>query len=47
MIAAMRKEWFDLDDKVRGEYNTKGTNEGETGFMVFMQQQIAEDVKQS
>ena len=47
MIAAMRKEWFALDDKVRGEYNTKGTNEGETGFMVFMQQQIAEDVKQS
>ena len=47
MLAEMRKEWFKLDDKVRGEYNTKGTNEGETGFMVFMQQQIAEDVKQS
>jgi len=47
MLAEMRKEWFALDDKVRGEYNTKGTNEGETGFMVFMQQQIAKDVKQS
>jgi hypothetical protein len=47
MLAEMRREWFALDDKIRGEYNTKGTNEGETGFMVFMQQQIAEDVKQS
>jgi len=47
MLAEMRREWFALDDKVRGEYNTKGTNDGETGFMVFMQQQIAEDVKQS
>jgi len=47
MLAEMRREWFALDDKIRGEYNTKGTNEGETGFMVFMQQQIAEDVTQS
>ena len=47
MLAEMRREWFALDDEIRGEYNTKGTNEGETGFMVFMQQQIAEDVTQS
>lgn len=47
MIAKMRTEWFALDDKIRGEFNTKGTNEGETGFMAFMRQQIDEDVKQS